>query len=78
MTKKERIAAIRLKYLNRLKLIRDNATTSEDVAVAAGLACLVAVSLEDLRKADGRRKGYNNYVNLKVEVLEKAFNECES
>ena len=78
MTKKEKLAAIRLNYLNRLKRMRANATTSADVAVAAGLACLVVVTLDDLRKADGRRKGFINYVNLKVDLLEKAFNECSN
>ena len=76
MTKKEKLAAIRSTYQNRLKHMRDNDLINGDVA--AGLACLVAVSLDDLRKADGRCKGFNNYVNLKVEVLETAFNECES
>ena len=76
MTKKERIAAIRLNYQNRLKHMRDNDLINGDVA--AGLACLVVITLDDLRKADGRRKGFNNYVNLKVETLEKAFNECSN
>ena len=76
MTKKERIAAIRLNYQNRLKHMRDNDLINGDVA--AGLACLVVISLDDLRKADGRRKGFINYVNLKVDLLEKAFNECSN
>jgi len=76
MTKKERIAAIRSTYQNRLKHMRDNDLINGDVA--AGLACLVAVSLDNLKKADARRKGFKNYLDLQVETLEKAFNECES
>ena len=76
MTKKERLAAIRLNYLNRLKRMRANATVSADVA--AGLACLVAVSLDNLKKADARRKCFKNYLDSQVEVLETAFNECSN
>ena len=76
MTKKERIAAIRSTYQNRLKRMRDNDLINGDVA--AGLACLVVVTLDNLKKADARRKGFKNYLYSQVETLEKAFNECSN
>ena len=74
MTKKERLQKIRKEYQDRLNYLGDNDLI--DGNIGFGLAYLIVTALDELEKADGRRKGYKNYEKSTIATLEKAFNEC--
>jgi len=74
MTKKERLEKIRNEYRDRLNHMADNNLI--DGNIGFGLAYLVVTAIDELEKADGRRKGYKDYEKSTIETLEKAFNEC--
>lgn len=74
MTKKERLKRIKKEYQDRLNYLGDNDLI--DGNIGFGLAYLIVTALDELEKADGRRKGYKNYEKSTIATLEKAFNEC--
>ena len=74
MTKKERLKKIKNKYQKRLNHMGDNNLI--DGNFGFGLAYLIVTALDELEKADGRRKGYKAYEKSTIKTLEKAFKEC--
>ena len=74
MTKKERLEKIKNEYQKRLNHLGDNNLINDNIGF--GLAYLIVTALDELEKADGRRKGYKSYEKSTIEALEKAFNEC--
>ena len=74
MTKKKRLQMIKMEYQDRLNHLADNDLI--DGNIGFGLAYLIVTALDELEKADGRRKGYKEYEKSTIETLEKAFNEC--
>ena len=74
MTKKERLKKIKKEYQDRLNQMADNNLI--DGNIGFGLAYLIVTALDELEKADGRRKGYKKYEKSTIATLEKAFKEC--
>ena len=74
MTKKKRLQMIKKEYQDRLNHLADNDLI--DGNIGFGLAYLIVTAIDELKKADGRRKGYKSYEKSTIATLEKAFNEC--
>ena len=74
MTKKQRLEKIKREYQDRLNHMADNNLI--DGNFGFGLAYLIVTAIDELEKADGRRKGYKSYEKSTIATLEKAFKEC--
>ncbi len=74
MTKKQRLEKIKREYQDRLNRMADNDLI--DGNIGFGLAYLIVTAIDELEKADGRRKGYKAYEKSTIATLEKAFKEC--
>ncbi len=74
MTKRERLAKIKKDYQDRLNYLGDNDLI--DGNIGFDLAYLIVTAIDELNKADGRRKGYKSYEKSTIATLEKAFKEC--